>query len=246
MMKRSVVSLFLVLLAVGTITAQIKPAIKMGVNLSNVYTDYDVTKVEDSSGSIYVSNDFGMKPGFQGGLFMDWPLSESFTLQPGLQFITQGFSHKYATSDKKYERRFTLFYLQVPVNVQYKLRFEYFDILFQAGPYFGYGLSARQSAYLLNGKSQDLNDDKKKIDMQNSKTNNGIYNKSDLGVGAALGVDFSNFQVMVGYNVGLNGITFSSSGNSGVGRSYNMDFRNNSMAITFGYVIGRRKDMPVE
>jgi hypothetical protein len=70
-------------------------------------------------------------------------------------------------------------YINLPIHVGYKLNFtDNFLGFAEVGPYFAYGIT---------GNMMDID---------------GI-NKFDVGIGARIGVEFSKFQVHIGYDYGL-------------------------------------------
>ena len=177
-----------------------------------------------------------MISGFQVGMIADCPINDAFAIQPGARFAMQGFSDKY-TSNTPNIRRFSLFYLQVPVNVQYRLNVaEDLNLLFQAGPYGEIGLFGRQMWHR-RGKTVDLNDAQKK---KTFGKGNDIQNSFNYGVGAGVGIEFFRFQFMVSYDFGLNKSILEMNTirtNSG---TYHVDMRNHNIAFTLGVIFGRR------
>lgn len=235
MLKQNIILLFALIMMVGALHAQVRPGIKLGYNLSGVMADYAGTTKLNPAAAGYPDN-FHMRSGFQAGLIADCPLNDTWAIQPGVRFTNQGFTDKY-TSSGKATRRFSLYYLQVPLYVQYRLNIaEETNLLFQAGPYAGFGLFGRQR-YSLKGKSRDLTDDQKKITFGNG-TSEDIHNSFDYGVSAGVGVEFFNFQFVVAYDYGLYKATFDKP-QAGSG-AYHVDMQNHNLSITLAYVFGRR------
>ena len=238
MLKNSIVLLFAFAVVVGSVSAQVRPGIKLGYNLGGVMANYH--QGADQTSAPANPDNFRMKSGFQGGLIADWPVNEKISIQPGARFIMHGFTDKYLTninSGYKVTRRFSLFYLQVPVYAQYRWNvYEETNVLFQAGPYFGYGLFGRQS-YMRNGKSQDLNDSQKKITFGNG-TSKDISNGFDYGLGLGAGIEIYRFQLMVTYDFGLYKMNFEKS--QAKSASYNVDMRNHTLSVTLAVIFGRR------
>ncbi len=225
MIKRTIVLVLSVLATINSVEAQVRPGVKAGYNLSNVFAK------DAKTGDKYSYN---MKSGFQFGAFVDYSLGERLSIQPGAQFATQGFVDKY-TDNGSFIRKFSLYYLQIPVNVQYKLPLGGIDMVFQAGPYFGYGLSGRQKVWK-NDVKQELSDERKKISIGGNSSDN-LQNAIDYGIGAAVGIEFVNIQFLVGYNVGLHDLTFKKS----TGKAYNNDMKNNGLTFTAAYVFGKKR-----
>ncbi len=225
MLKKNIILVLTMLIIIAQAQAQVRPGIKAGFNLSNVFAEGVKTGDKKS---------YHMKPGFQFGMVVDWTLGNSLTLQPGMQFATQGFIDKY-TSNGDYVRKFSLYYLQLPINVQYRLNLGEVDVLFQAGPYFGYGVAAKQKSFK-NGTKEDISDSYKTIEFGNSTTDE-LYNQYDYGIGLGAGIEYANMQLLVGYNFGLYQMTL----HKNVGQLYNIHMRNNGLTVTFAYIFGNRK-----
>ena len=235
MLKRNIVLMLTVIAVVGTMNAQVRPGIKMGYNLSGVMANYLGDKtLEERSKTAGDPRNFHMRSGFQAGLIADCPINDAFAIQPGARFAMQGFSDKY-TSNGDVIRKFSLFYLQVPVYAQYRLNIaEETNLLFQAGPYAEFGLFGRQS-FNRKGKSQDLNDSQKKITFGSG---NDISDAFNYGIGAGVGIEFFRFQLMATYEFGLNQPTFYKK--DAKSATYHVDMRNHNFSVTLGVIFGRR------
>jgi len=236
MLKRKWFFLLACMAIAGTVTAQVRPGIRLGYNLGGVMADYRGDKnPEDLKNIAGDPGNFHMKSGFQGGLFADWPINNALAIQPGARLTMQGFTDKY-TSNGEVIRKFSLFYLQVPVYAQYRLNVaEDVYLLFQAGPYAGVGLFGRQS-FTRKGKSQNLNDSQKKISFGNG-TRDDIPS-FDYGIGAGVGIEFFRFQFLVAYDFGLNTPTFYKK--DAKSATYNVDIRNHNLSVTLAFIFGRR------
>ncbi len=234
-MFKKVVLLFVVMLFAVSVHAQFKAGIRAGYNLSGIYN----VSGNGTNGSAVTGNpappepDWGMISGFQVGAAFEIPLKHSLYLQPAAVFSRQGFKDEYA-SNGDIKRVFSLYYLQIPVNLQYKLDVGVVKVLFQAGPYVQYGLFGRQK-YYKKDVSQDLADKYKKITM-GSDSKDYLSPRIDYGVGAGVGVQFAQLQLMAGYNLGLGTTTFKMDAKS---RKYDMDMKNSSFVITLTYLFGR-------
>jgi len=160
------------------------------------------------------------KPGFQVGVVGDYALSDAFSIQPGILFATQGNKTERSSdfeilnSRMRQEIRTTLNinYIKVPVNVQYKLNITGMNLLFQAGPYFGYGLGMRMKTEIIRKGVMDFGfgiehaiDEKDFFDerFKMGSGDNMLYRAFDFGLGFGTGVQFGNMQVVLGYNMGI-------------------------------------------
>jgi len=236
MLKIRIFFLLACMAIAGSVSAQVRPGVKLGYNLGGVMADYRGDKnAEDLKNIAGDPANFHLKSGFQMGLIADWPINDAFAIQPGARFSMQGFTDKYI-SNGEVIRKFSLFYLQVPVYAQYRLNVaEDVHLLFQAGPYAGVGLFGRQS-FTRKGKSQDLNDSQKKISF--GKDTRDDIPSLDYGIGAGVGIEFFRFQFMVAYDFGLNNPTFYKK--DAKSATYNVDIRNHNLSVTLAVIFGRR------
>ena len=240
MLKKSTILLFVFIAVAGSVGAQVRPGIKQGYNLGGVRADY--TGIGDVNPNAAGDPDnFKMKSGFQFGMIADCPINDVLAIQPGARFSMQGFIDKYtsgtsSSSSSKSTRKFSLYYLQIPVYAQYRLNVaEETNVLFQAGPYVGLGLFGRQS-YTRNGKQVDLNDTEKKITFGNG-TAKDIQKAIDYGIGAGAGIEFYRFQLMLAYDFGLSNMPFQKDLKSG---KCHIDMCNHNFSVTLAVIFGRR------
>ena len=238
MVKRNIVLLFACMAVAGSMSAQVRPGLKMGYNLGGVIADYAGVGAKNPY-NLSDPDNFHMKSGFQAGLIADCPISDALAIQPGARFSMQGFVDKYqsgASSGPEVIRKFSFFYLQVPVYAQYRLNIaEETNLLFQAGPYAGIGLFGRQS--ITTSRNTTLSDDNKKITFGYGKDKD-IYNAFDYGVSAGVGIEFVRFQLLLAYDFGLNKMNFDKP-KAGSG-PYNVQMNNHNFSITLAVIFGRR------
>jgi len=245
MLKRNIILLFALAVFAGSVCAQVRPGIKLGYNLSGVMADYTGKPEEFKNTTTGYPDNFKMKSGFQFGMIADCPINDVLAIQPGARFAMQGFVDKYSTSatgsssGKKNTRKFSLYYLQIPVYAQYRRNvYEETNILFQAGPYAGFGLFGRQS-WTSNGKQQELTDAQKKKTFGNG-TAQDIQKTFDFGVGVGAGIEFYRFQLMLNYDFGLSKAPFQMDSSRTKSGSYHVDMRNHNFSVTLGIIFGRR------
>lgn len=103
--------------------------IRAGVNLQKIYGD-------DFMGN-KLSNDF--MTGFHAGINADMFISEGFYLQPGLLYTTKGAERK--NNNTEYTQHVS--YIELPVNLLFKLELGSGRLLLGAGPYAAYGISGK-------------------------------------------------------------------------------------------------------
>jgi len=242
MLKRNIVLLIAFASFACSVNAQVRPGIKLGYNLSGVMADYTGNPDDLKNTAAGYPDNFKMKSGFQAGMIADCPINDVFSIQPGARFSMQGFVDKHtssptgSSSGNKNTRKHSLFYLQVPVYAQYRWNvYEETNVLFQAGPYVGFGLFGRLS-YIKNGKQQSLDDKYKKTTFGNG-TGKDIQKAVDYGFGVGAGVEFYRFQLMLAYDYGFCKMPFQKQYSNG---KYNIDMNNHNFSVTLGIIFGRR------
>jgi hypothetical protein len=160
------------------------------------------------------------------------PLVEGLYLVPGVRFITKG-TNLTTGGDGEFTRRLEVRYLEIPVNLTYKVPVSFGRLTIGAGPYSAYGLNGNNRMQVYNAGNVVSTTDYSVGFSGN--VNKGIYpgtrlNRWDVGAQAALGVEFNNL-LMVGihYSRGIRNLDLS--GNSTI--------RNNSMGVTLGLLLSR-------
>jgi hypothetical protein len=175
MLRKILVVVAVAILTAGSAQAQFKFGVRAGFNLTNLSFGKELP------GSL-IRSDTRFKPGFQMGVVGDYSFGESFAIQPGLVFATQGCAIKH------YDGTENLYYLQLPVNARYQLDLGQTKLLLQAGPYLGYGLGGEweDGEDIVMGSGDDAD-----------------YKAFDFGVGVGAGLRFGKIQAVLGYNIGL-------------------------------------------
>jgi hypothetical protein len=114
--------------------------------------------------------------GFHGGLVAQLNLPSNLFLQPELLFSIQGDKESYEGETETS----ALNYIQLPIYAGYKFDAGLgLNIIFGVGPYFAYGISATDDAF------------------------DELFKRFDAGISALGGVQFNQFQITVGYDLGL-------------------------------------------
>ena len=209
MLKKFFILLFVFAAIADSVNSQARFGLKMGYNYSGVIADYAGVYVPGLTGrpspdhpfAAGFPDNFKMKSGVQAGFIVDLPMNDIIAIQPGAKFTMMGFIDEHKPNQSVYKRRFSLYYLQVPINVQYRMNIaEDTNLLFQSGPYIGFGLFGRQSLTTSAANAPNLGDPQKKITFGNKKDIGAV----DFGIGAGFGIEYYRFQLMVGYDFGLN------------------------------------------
>ena len=165
-------------IAMSSLTFAQQFGIKAGMNVSSISNDgWDDSKA---------------KVGFYGGLFMNAPLAESFSIQPEILYNNLGSKTERTVAGTKYSSTLNLDYIAVPVMFQYNATPEFY---LEAGPEFGFLVNASSKATAGN----------------NSNTTNidtDSFNKFNMGIGLGAGFNITNkFGINARYVAGLNDIT---------------------------------------
>lgn len=174
--------------------------IKGGMNVSSISDDgYDDTK---------------SKVGYYGGIFVNIPASESFSIQPEVIYNNLGSEVKNLATipgtTYNYNRKLNLNYLTVPVMFQYKATPQFY---LEAGPEFGFLVSAKSTTTTNNSSSTT---ELKKDD----------FNNFNLGMGLGLGFDITkNVGVNARYVAGFSDVTKPSSDPSTDAKNKNNTFQ---------------------
>jgi hypothetical protein len=154
--------------------SKIKFGVKGGVNFNNI----NASNTKDNKVLI----------GFNLGVFVKLPITDSFAIQPEFFFTTKGSEHNYQNTFVDGTAKYELNYIEIPVMMVFNLTNNF---NFHLGPYASYLVSS-------NVKNvQDIN-----FNFENN-IQSGDFNKFDTGIAAGLGFDGENLGFGVRYNLGL-------------------------------------------
>lgn len=184
-------TLALILCNTQSMAQEARGGIKGGLNLSTLYID----DVEDEN----------VRAGFHVGIFSQLMVTESFAIQPELNFSTKGSKAEYDNFVFQGENKFNLSYIDIPVLATFKLGNDA-DIHF--GPYFGYLVGVSTSS------EGDFGDSYQELDRDD-------YQNWDYGLAAGLALNFHPMSVGVRYNYGLNKIADSPNAEDQIGDAKN-------------------------
>ncbi|MBB4037088.1 hypothetical protein GGR21_003003 [Dysgonomonas hofstadii] len=160
--------------------AQEKPltfGVKAGMSLSNFNGDLDMDA----------------KIGFNAGVTMDYALAPDLYLLTGLDFTTKG-----AKDGDDFKMKLNLSYLQLPIHVGYKLNIsENTRLNLHAGPYLAYAVSGKWKVKEggVEGSIDAFGDEVDAVGLK--------MKRFDFGLGLGVGVEFGQFNVGLGYDLGL-------------------------------------------
>lgn len=184
-----------------SVSAQIRVAPKVGLNLANRSFEVDGLKGRENA---IVS--------FHAGVIAEYYLTDFLSLEPGVLFSQKGHREEVYDGGNYYEDKYQINYLEIPLN----LKFNFGNFYINAGPYYALAVSGKRK---INGGKADL--------FIGNGANDDVQ-KSDLGMNLGVGVNISRTQIGVNYGFGLKNIN--PEGNTSGDKSKNSVF-NVSLAI---------------
>jgi hypothetical protein len=148
-----------------------------------------------SSGNLSISS--GSTTTFAVGVFADFKLG-AVSIQPALNYTGKGGNFAFEGFDSEADLK--TYYLQVPVNVVYRIPAVIGNVYFGAGPYVGLGLSGKAKGTDENGNtvSEDI------------KFGNDAdaFKRTDFGLNGIAGVEFKGGLILgINYDLGLSNIS---------------------------------------
>lgn len=228
-------SLFLVLAAGMLFSANAQEltwGVRGGLNISNAADKYSGEVEEGESKSDY-EQDFKSRVGFHLGVILDWGLSESFYIQPGLYFATRGAKLEESDEDYKFETKYQLNYLELPILASYRISLgENTQWHINAGPYLAYGLGGKvkwEASYDGESESGDYKAFGTSDEDDEEGDEKGGLKRFDAGLSFGTGISVKKMYFGVVYDLGLTNIADKDEW----GDDYKI--KNRNFAITVGY-----------
>lgn len=187
--------------------------IRAGVNFQNI-------NGKDAAGDQLKNT---LITGFHGGIYYEVPVGTDIYFQPGLLFSTKGSEIKDA--DEKY----TVSYLELPLNVIFKPLLGTGHILLGFGPYLGYAVGGKVKP-VNQGESKEL-DFKGEVSVQDIMNDNTRYLKAfDAGANILIGYELSN-NISLQLNAQLGLINIS----PGIPGDDDPSWKNTGFGLSVGY-----------
>jgi len=194
MKKCLLVLITLVVLSVGSASAQAVWGVRIGLSRPTVSTS------GGDEGSAKIDGKFGLEL----GPVLYYNLKNNFYINSGLMFSIKTFSDKYDDGEYSYSDNLNMYYLHIPVYVGYQIPIGKVSTYLQAGPYFGYMLSASENySDSENGSADGSPKD--------------YLNSFDAGLGVMYGINIDRFKIEVGYQYGLTNLLKNSGDYAGSG-----------------------------
>lgn len=189
-MKRSFLTVILALICTLGF-AQVSFNAKAGLNLS--------THMGDGT------DDAKFLPGARVGVGLEYQFSDLVSLQPSLFFSMKGakYSGEYslAGTDVKGDIKFKQYYLELPINVQFRVNIvDNTNFVFATGPYLAYGVGGKTSVSG-SGNIPFLGNVSHSEDVKTFDENGLNFKPFDAGWNIGAGLEFGQF--LVGLNTQL-------------------------------------------
>lgn len=161
------------------------------------------------------------KIGFNAGVFAEYTLPTNLYFLTGLEISAKGAKREEKDGGYKYKETYSPIYLQLPIHAGYKLGLSDGIILgLHAGPYLAYGIGGKAKFE----ESMSGETEKDEIDFFGSKEK-GLAKSFDFGVGLGANVEANQFQIGLGYDLGL----------SNISNEDDADLKNRNFYINIGY-----------
>lgn len=182
-------SIVILLLSFGIESFAQNFGIKAGLNLSEIRLSNPYENYND-----YLK----MNPGFHIGPTVEFPITESFSIESGLLLSTKGRKViiKESMDNFEYKEKLNMFYLDIPLTAKAALDIGSFKIYGTFGPYIGMGLG---------GKSKFTIDDE--TSSESVKFGSDGLKRLDYGLTAGGGIKFNDIQIGIIYGLGLANIS---------------------------------------
>lgn len=157
MKKTIAVILFAVI--TNTLSAQVSFGVQVGANIAFGKATYDNTGLP----TVFTNDP---KIGFLGGVLSEIPISGKFAFRPEINFIQKGSKSNTTLSIYEQDNKITLNYIEMPLNVIYKLPVGKGNFFFGLGPSIAYGISGRNK---LTDPNDPTNNENKAVTFDGKK-----------------------------------------------------------------------------
>ncbi|WP_188315849.1 porin family protein [Chitinophaga agrisoli] len=170
---------------------------------------------------------------------LDMPVGhQGFYLQPVFRYITKGANFEQPSTRPTgvylpSANKITLHYLELPVNLLYKLPVSFGKITAGAGPYIGYGLSGKYNVAISYDDGKVLQNNEQSIDFQKGSgilSTNTQLRRWDAGANFMVGVEFNSL-IVIGANYSL--------GLTDLDKSSVTSLKNSYLGVSLGVILNR-------
>lgn len=211
-MKKLIITLSIVALSFAAFSQknQVKVGVKAGVSFPTISAVGGASAYDGPE-----PPDYKMNTSFYIGGTIDVPVSNLFSIQPGLTLIGKGGKAQVYFSNFEpgpglyvYQGSYKLntMYLDIPVNAVFNFNFGSGKIFFGGGPYYGFAVSGKTKTDGIRISGSDQTNQSSKQDVKFGK--NEDLQRSDFGLNFLAGFGLnSELNIHLGYGLGLKTIT---------------------------------------
>ena len=203
-MKKIVLSVVAVVAMAAVSKAQVRVGVMGGLNEED-------QKINVTEGSIYGNGKF---KSYHAGAIGDMKIGGNFYLQPQVLFSRKGATYTNVVSEK--DTKIRINYVQLPVNVVYKLNLPFGKLFAGAGGSFSYAIGGRMSEAGVNTKL----------------FKSGDWKREDVSLTFTGGIEFNN------------GLFISSNSQKGlmnINKVNGVTAKSRSVSVSVGYFIDWKK-----
>lgn len=193
-----------------------------------VQTGFSYTSMKYKWMDNYRSDHFVFNPGFQLGTMVDFPLNSSISLSTGALVQTKGFRETGEWQiNEKFVWRYDLWYLDLPILLNGKIKVGKVDLFAGIGPYVGIGLSAKEFYKEIFGNDVKVETMKMKF----GSSENDHLKRFEYGVMARIGTEINLVKIGFSYALSLTDITI---------HENNRKLKNKELTLFISYPIFRK------
>lgn len=232
-MKNFTLFFLLAILAVLPLHAQLSVGFRGGYTLATMnYKDPTVGYKNNGIGRPRSINSW------HADVVLNAPLGHNFYIQPVLRYITKGMDLDvpYVNSPTSLYMpcadKVRLHYLELPLNLVYKIPVSFGKITLGAGPYAGYSLGGhydltiRYNGHVVSNSQRDIGFD----EASNIISTNTLLRRFDTGANFMVGIEFNSLvMISANYSLGLMDIDKSTTSN----------LQNRYLGISLGVLLDR-------
>jgi hypothetical protein len=142
-------------------------------------------------------------PGFQAGTMLEFPVTNLFSVIPGLILQTKGYSegNKDPVSQINWKTDYNFWYLDIPVLLNLKIPIKKSGLFIEIGPYAGIGLSGNVKYY--ENTNEPFNE-KDKVIWGNNE--DAVLKRMEYGITGGAGAEINRFKFGLSYTYSMRNI----------------------------------------
>ncbi len=221
MKAHKLITLFILNLLIIKVADAQEFSILGGANLSNMTIKTEGKNISDE-------HNFQPRIGGHAGLLIDLKFGKTFSLEPGIIFITKGHKFQAPTIDEV-DFRYNTLYMDIPVLAKFNWNpKENFRLYGGLGPVIGIGLIGKiKNEGLTDAQREYIQANYPELPVDNKKVNFGTdIKRMDVGLMFTGGINVAGVRLGVFYNQGIRSLEY---------RNYTQ--RNRVAGVHIGYTI---------